>query len=364
MDFIDQLKQFSKRVESIKDSIQTEEATKTSIIMPFFAMLGYDVFNPAEFVPEFTADVGIKKGEKVDYAILDNGQPVILVECKAVSEKLDNHASQLFRYFSATYAKFAILTNGIQYRFYTDLDAQNVMDADPFLAINILKIRENQVSELKKFCKQNFDIDSISSRASELKYTNEFKQAFTQELENPSDDFVRMFLRNCYLGVKTQQVIERFRPILKKALNTLISEMMNDKINAALGGEAGHLTQAKEPDPAPTVAPEPGTKTEDTAPISKIVTTEEELEAYFVVKMLLSDTANFRDITYKDTESYFTVLYKGNTRKWICRLKLTPTQKILIIPDKDKREEKYPLPDVYAIQDYKNKLTEVLDRYI
>ena len=131
MDFIDQLKQFSKRVESMKDSIQTEEATKTAIIMPFFAMLGYDVFNPQEFVPEFTADVGIKKGEKVDYAIIKEGEPVILIECKSIQENLDRHDSQLFRYFGTTTAKFAILTNGLIYRFYTDLDSPNKMDDDP-----------------------------------------------------------------------------------------------------------------------------------------------------------------------------------------------------------------------------------------
>lgn len=157
MDFIDQLKQFSKRVESMKDSIQTEEATKTAIIMPFFSMLGYDVFNPQEFVPEFTADVGIKKGEKVDYAIIRDGQPVILIECKSISENLDRHDSQLFRYFGTTTAKFAILTNGIIYRFYTDLDSPNKMDDDPFLTINILDVRENQVPELKKFSKSVFD---------------------------------------------------------------------------------------------------------------------------------------------------------------------------------------------------------------
>ena len=104
MDFIDQLKQFAKRAESLKDTVETEEATKTALIMPFFSMLGYDVFNPQEFVPEFTADVGIKKGEKVDYAIVKDGSPVILVECKASSESLDKHDSQLFRYFGTTTA--------------------------------------------------------------------------------------------------------------------------------------------------------------------------------------------------------------------------------------------------------------------
>ena len=133
MDFIDQLKQFAKRVESLKDTIQTEEATKTAIIMPFFSMLGYDVFNPQEFIPEFTADVGIKKGEKVDYAIMMNDHPAILIECKSISENLDRHDSQLFRYFGTSEAKFAILTNGIIYRFYTDLENPNKMDEDPFL---------------------------------------------------------------------------------------------------------------------------------------------------------------------------------------------------------------------------------------
>ena len=123
MDFIDKVKQLSTRISTMKDNISTEEATKTSMIMPFFQLLGYDVFNPLEFVPEYTADFGIKKGEKVDYAIMDeNNQPVILVEAKWCGEPLDKHASQLFRYFSTTPAKFGVLTNGIIYRFYTDLD--------------------------------------------------------------------------------------------------------------------------------------------------------------------------------------------------------------------------------------------------
>ncbi len=128
MDFIDQLKQFSSRVETLRASLQTEEATKTAIIMPFFAMLGYDVFNPQEFVPEFTADVGTKKGEKVDYAIVDNGNPIILIEAKWIGENLNKHDSQLFRYFATTTAKIGILTNGLIYKFYTDLETPNKMD--------------------------------------------------------------------------------------------------------------------------------------------------------------------------------------------------------------------------------------------
>ena len=357
------LKQFSKRVESMKDSIQTEEATKTAIIMPFFSMLGYDVFNPQEFVPEFTADVGIKKGEKVDYAIIRDGQPVILIECKSISENLDRHDSQLFRYFGTTTAKFAILTNGIIYRFYTDLDSPNKMDDDPFLTINILDVRENQVPELKKFSKSVFDIDSIFSTASELKYVHEFKHVFTEQLDTPADDFIRFFLQGCYSGPKTQNVIEKFRPVLRKALNDLISEMMNDKIKTALGGSGGSVSviEQKPVDDIPSPSED---SVEQEKRIPNIVTTEEELEAFFIIKNLFADLVDIHEITYKDTESYINILYKGNIRKWICRLRLTDNQKTLIVPDENKKEHKFTLSDIYELRNYKDTLTEVLQRYL
>jgi len=134
MDFKDQIKQLGERVIRLKDQIQTEEATKNAFIMPFIQALGYDVFNPLEVVPEFTADIGIKKGEKVDYAIMKEGQPIILIECKWWGDNLDVHNSQLFRYFHTTKSKFGLLTNGIQFRFYTDLMETNKMDEKPFLS--------------------------------------------------------------------------------------------------------------------------------------------------------------------------------------------------------------------------------------
>ena len=132
MELNEKLYELSQRIEAIKDSVSTEEATKTSMIMPFFQLLGYDVFNPLEFVPEFTADVGIKKGEKVDYAIIIDDEPLILIECKACNKPLEKHSSQLFRYFGTTSAKFAILTNGLTYQFFTDLDDKNKMDLRPY----------------------------------------------------------------------------------------------------------------------------------------------------------------------------------------------------------------------------------------
>lgn len=173
MEFNDVIKQFSERILSLKDTITTEESTKMSLVVPLFQLLGYDVFNPNEFCPEYIADVGIKKGEKVDYAILENGQPNILVECKSCSEQLDKHSSQLFRYFGTSPAKFGILTNGIIYRFYTDLEESNKMDLVPFLEIDMENLKDSSINELKKFCKDNFDKDKIFSTAEELKYSSQ-----------------------------------------------------------------------------------------------------------------------------------------------------------------------------------------------
>lgn len=186
--------------------------------------MGYDIFNPEEFIPEFTADVGIKKGEKVDYAILKDDNPVILIEAKWIGESLERHDSQLFRYFGTTSAKFAILTNGRFYRFYTDLEEPNKMDEKPFLEVDILDIKDAQIPELKKFHKDNFNLDEIFNAASELKYANEIKQFMASELNNPTDDFVRFMLQNIYSGVKTQAVIEKFRPLIKKPLINLLAK--------------------------------------------------------------------------------------------------------------------------------------------
>lgn len=193
MDFNDEIRQFAKRVERLLPQIKTEEATKTSLIMPFLKILGYDVFDPFEVHPEFIADIGIKKGEKVDYAILREGIPVILIECKHHADLLEPHNSQLFRYFHTTEAKFSLLTNGLEYRFYTDLMIPNKMDEKPFFEFRITEMRDNEIAELRKFHKNVFDLDNISSTASELKYLNELRTLITSEMQNPTEDFVRYF---------------------------------------------------------------------------------------------------------------------------------------------------------------------------
>ncbi len=355
MDFIDALRQFGKRVDKLKDTITTEEATKTSIIMPFFQLLGYDVFDPTEFLPEFTADVGIKKGEKVDYAIIEDGQPVILIEAKWCGDTLEKHDSQLFRYFATTTAKFAILTNGITYKFFTDLEEPNRMDSRPFLEFDVTDIKEPYVSELKKFHKNNFDIETIIDTAAELKYSNEIMKFMAQQLRAPSDDFVKYILKHVYSGVRTQNVVERFRDIVKKSLNQFVSELMSDKITTALRASS----VPDEPEP-----PEESVAVAEEEEVPRIITTEEELEGYFIVRHILASIVAKERITHRDTVNYFGIILDDNRRNWICRLRLGESKKYVIFPDEEKGQIRYELERVDDLYKHREALETVVRRLL
>lgn len=354
MEFQEKLKDFAKKVPDLIENAQTEEATKMSLIMPFFSMLGYNIFDPTEFCPEFTADIGIKKKEKVDYTILDNNEPTILIECKPSSEKLDKHGSQLFRYFSTTKAKFGILTNGVEYRFYTDLDEANKMDLVPFMIFDMLNIKEYLIPELKKFEKQTYNQDMIFSTAEDLKYSSLIKEYLKNEMESPSDDFVKDILSHIYNGPRTQKVIEKYTPLVKRAFTAFINDLVNQKISSA-------LSTTDETEKNETMESTNETYSE---PESKIITTEEEIESYYIVRGILAGTIPLDDIAHRDTESYFGILYQDNNRKPICRIFIGATQKQILIPDKDKIFERHYIESLDEIYNYKDELIEVVKRYL
>ena len=339
MDFIDELKQFSSQVSKIKDSLQTEEATKMSLILPFFQLLGYNVFDPKQFVPEYTTAYGTKKDSRVDYAIMRKGTPVIFVEAKACNEPLDRHSSQLFQYFNATPStKFGILTNGILYKFYTDLDKSNLMDETPFLEIDMLNIKDNQVQHIKRFSRSQFDAEAIFSTAAELKYISQFRTYFNSELSDPSDGFVRFFLQESqvYTGVKSTNIVNKFKPILKQALNGYISELMNDKIQAALKqtNEANKLEEEVPEKPEEMVVPDtdPSVEEKTTKSGIKIITTDNEIKAFnFVRDVLIYHGKDVDKLLYKDTTVYFGVFLK-HSGNWILRMQLGSDSLKLITP--------------------------------
>lgn len=353
MDFKDQIKQLGERVAKLKDQIQTEEATKNAFIMPFIQALGYDVFNPTEVVPEFISDIGLKKGEKIDYAIFKDGSPTILIECKHWAQNLNIHDGQLLRYFHVSKAKFGLLTNGIVYRFYSDLVAANKMDEKPFLEFNINEIKDNQVEELKKFHKTVFDAESITNTASELKFMNELKQLIQQELINPTPDFVKHFARQVYPSVVTAKVLEQFTNLTKKSIQQHISDLITERLKTALTKE-DEETKKQEAVQALEQA-----KLDEV----KVVTTDEELEGFMIVKTILRQKISATRITHRDAQSYFAILLDDNNRKTICRLYLNGSKKFFVTLDDQKKEVKNEINSLDDIFKHSETLLKIVDNY-
>ena len=326
--------------------------------MPFIHnVLGYDVFDPSEVTPEFICDVGTKKGEKIDYAIMKNNEVQILIECKKIGEPLNiNHASQLFRYFHVTNARISILTNGQIYRFYTDLDAPNKMDEKPFLEVDLLDIDENIIPELNKLTKSSFDLESIINAAGELKYVSQIKKILHNQLNNPEDDFVKFFASRVYDGILTQKVRESFLNLTKKAASQYINDQVNERLKSAITG---------------VTSPIPGTQNEQQSTEEEvqkddkdIETTLEELEGYHIVKAITRAVLDAPRITQRDTKSYFGVLVDDNNRKPLCRLHFNRSQKYIGLFDIEKNETRHPIASVDDIYSFADILKATANLYI
>lgn len=355
MDFKDSIKQLSDRVLKLKDSIQTEEATKNAFIMPFINALGYDVFNPLEVVPEMTCDIAMKKGEKIDYAVMKDGTPILLIECKHWAQDLSLHDNQLIRYFNVSEAKFGLLTNGIIYRFYTDLIEPNKMDSKPFLEVDITDIKDAQIEELKKFHKSYFDVENVLSSASELKYTGELKAIIANEFSNPSADFVKFFAKQVYDGMITSKLLEQFTMLTKKSISTYINDLISDRLKSALKTEVAQEQQEMHSETEPSTV-----ESKD----DKIVTTEEEIESYLVVKSILRPLVDISRIVYRDAQTYFAILLDDNNRKPICRMYFNGISKKYISTfDENKKETKHEITSLNDIYNFSKELADIINVY-
>ena len=358
MDFSDYCQELARRVANLKNSIATEEATKNAFIMPFIQMLGYDVFNPMEVIPEMDCDIAKKKGEKIDYAIMKDGEPIMLIECKHWAQDLNLHDNQLQRYYVASKAKFGVLTNGIVYRFYTDLDNLNIMDNTPFLEVDFENLKESHIKELKKFCKSAFNVDDIISTASELKYMSNLKQAIKKEFASPSADLVKLLAKRVYQGVISQRLLEVFTDYVQRALSSHINDVMSERLNVA-------IKSTEEPAQSEVVAPAPIAPAEqhEEESISKIVTTEEELEAYYIVKSIIRCEIAPERITYRDAQSYFSIFIDDNNRKPVCRLYLNRASVKYIAFIEDKKEVKHIIESIDDIYNHREALVNAVSHY-
>ncbi|MDJ1185155.1 type I restriction endonuclease [Roseofilum casamattae] len=350
MSFDEKIAVLIQRIPKILDHLETEEATKNALIMPFIAALGYDVFNPQEVVPEFNADIGTKKGEKVDYAVMRNGEVIFLIECKKVGVDLSQtEMSQLFRYFAVTKARIAILTNGIQYQFFSDIEEPNKMDTKPFLELNLDDPRLPALEEVKKLAKEDFNLDEILNTASELKYNSAIKKIMAIQCESPDDQFVKFFFTQTNAGSKfTAAAREQFTPVVIKALQEFINERISDRLRSALESDKKTVIEEE--------------KVVQEEPSSGIITTEEELEGFRIVRAIVSKVVSPDRIIYRDRKSYMGILLDDNNRKPVCRLWFNSKQKYIALFD-NKKEVKMAIESLIEIYEYTDQLIATVQSY-
>ena len=338
MDLADRIREVSGRIAKRLDSVKTEEATKTALVMPFIThVLGFNVFDPDEVVPEFTADVGTKKGEKVDYAIFANGSPIMLFECKHYGVDLSKEpSSQLYRYFSVTDSRLGVLTDGVTYRFFSDIDEPNKMDQRPFLELNMLDAESIDADELKRFTKPAFDLDKILDTSKDLKYTREVLRLLAAEWANPSEALVRHFASQVYDGVKTKAVVEQFERATRKAMHQFLTRRISDRLKSALS-TADEEARTAEENAQPTEMPE-----------SDIVTTEEELRGYYAVTAMLAPDVAADRVILRDSKSRCSIVL-DHSKQTICRLYFNSPQKKLGLLGPEGKEEKVVIDEVNDI---------------
>lgn len=341
------LRAISERVKSHSSTMVTEEAVKTAVVLPFLRSLGYDVFDPSEVIPEFTADAVGKKGEKVDYAIKIDGEIRILIECKPISVALEKkHLDQLYRYFSVTNAKFAILTNGRTFNFYTDLEAPNKLDTRPFFVFDVTDFNGGIISELRKFDKASFDVSAILATAERLKYTSGVKQVISKLVEEPSEEFVRMIAGGIYEGRMTAPIREMFTGVVRTAFREVIMDTVKSRLSSALADTEEVIEKIDEP-----VADDP-----------EVITTEEEREGYMIVKAIVRDTVSSKRVVMRDQKTYCGILLDNNNRKPLARLWFNRSVKYIGLFDGD-AEERLIIDSLDQIYDHTDRLRATAKKY-
>ena len=361
MTFEDDIREFTKTIPGKLEHIDSEETTKIALITPFLRLMGYDTTNPAEVKAEYTADVGTKQGEKVDFAILEDGEPIVFIECKSAANELNtDNISQLYRYFSITDIQIGLLTNGVAYKFFTTGDDNNRMDEKPFLDIDLLNLNKKDIKELEKFKKVNFDVDEVISRADNLKYRNLIKKTLLSEFESPSDEFIKAVSKQVYDGILTQNVKERFGTIISVA----ITEIINERVNKTLANAVASNEEEQEGNNA--------VEAEDAINEDGIITTDLEKEAYFIVRSITSEIVDNNRVALRDRKHYCNILFDNNQRFPIVRLyfnnedhlRVEFYDKITLTSNGGKKGEKVDISDVSDLYNYKERILNVVNQYL
>ena len=331
-----ELEKFRLNLINKKRSVTTEETTKIALILPFFRCLGYDVENPDEVKAEYACDVGVKTSEKVDLAILIDGEVKMLVECKSAKTKLNsNHLNQLLRYYSVSDCKIGVLTNGVEYRFFTDSVNAGRMDLEPFLIVDIIN---DNLSILELFSREKFSDEKISGFVDELKYRTAIREKLLSEFAYPSDEFVALIANGVDSGKLTKDKRRKFKRLIGKELDAILSNVVVDY---------------REKD-------------------NPVITTPEEIEGFYIVKSILSEIIDADRVAIRDRQSYCAILLDDNQNYTICRLYFNDLDNLAIaLFDSMQRNkhggrvyEKVAISNVSEIYGFREKLLKTVEAYL
>lgn len=350
------LEQLHQRVAALKDQIHTEEATKNAFVMPFIQILGYDIFNPTEVIPEYICDIGTKKGEKIDYVIKKEDKPILIIECKHWKENADAHNSQLHRYYHVSRSRFGVLTNGMVYNFYADLERPNIMDDKPFFTLELSNLKDAGIKILEKFTRNGYNLEGILDSAEDLKYIKAIRNEFEKELKDPSDELVKLLVNRFFEKPLTASRLASFKEYARRAISNSINESINFRLKNALNINEKTPTKQEQREVVPV---------DENPDAARVVTTEEEIEGSQIIKAILREVVPAARISFRDTQSYFGILLDDNNRKPLARLHFNFSKKYLELfhKGKDNGERKLlaTLDDIYQ---YKKELLTTVDQYM
>ncbi len=354
MEFAARVKELAKRSVNASKHALTEEATKTSVVLPFIQTLGFDVFSLDEVVPEYVSDVGLKKGEKVDFVLKIDGKLSVLIEVKPISMSLGAaQYSQLYRYFGVTEARLAILINGREVWFFSDIDEPNKMDKKPFFTFDLQSYDESQVAKLAAFQKSSFSIEAILEAASAIKYTSAAATYIKKQLANPDDEFTKLVGRQIYDGTLTKAVLELLRPAIQSSLDEVIRDRIQDKLNIAFRPEPAVTESA-----TTVLHDEAGAK-------SDIHTTEDEHQAFLIVRAIAARLIGIDRVTMRDSKSYCSVFVDDNNRKPVCRFYFNAkSSRSIGIFDAQKVEERQVIEGLADIYKHGKKIEDAIKAYV
>lgn len=341
--FTDRLRKHAEHVKNVGTHCTTEETTKQALILPLLDILGFSPFDPTKVKAEYSADFpGVKASERVDYALFCQGLPVMFIEAKAFGEKLSNHSPQLSRYFNATpEVTIGAITNGREWRFFTDLNNKNMMDQAPFLTVDFEAMDEALLPRLYRFRHDEFRADALRTLAEETVYLNAFTRVISQSLREPDADFVKYVAGRAEIQRQfNARFLESITPIVKQAVERAVSHM----VVSGLTGRVVPLETLPQVAATSVAAPAAPSESDVKADIvdpsnARIVTTYAERRLFEIVQEILGDGA---DVAAKDTESYYSVLYQNKVNRWLLRYQADKRQPCIFVcvqlTDERKRE--------------------------